>query len=149
MNRAAAAAAAGTGDGPAWQEAALDPQTRADPWELEGACCVLRDIFHQLFPALKSTNPLLAGVIGLQQLDQIMPAVGEDFVDPSTPAVRSVPSPIPDLVIILAVCLWILFWVCLEVLFYHVVLAAHQVLLRLPVRCPGLVWSSITHSFQN
>ena len=86
MNRAAAAAAAGTGDGPAWQEAALDPQTRADPWELEGACCVLRDIFHQLFPALKSTNPLLAGVIGLQQLDQIMPAVGEDFVDPSKPA---------------------------------------------------------------
>ena len=56
MNRAAAAAAAATGDGPAWQEAALDPQTRADPWELEGACCVLRDIFHQLFPALKSTN---------------------------------------------------------------------------------------------
>ena len=72
MNRAAAAAAAGTGDGPAWQEATLDPQTRADPWELEGACCVLRDMFHQLFPALKSTNPLLAGVIGLQQLDLII-----------------------------------------------------------------------------
>ena len=44
MNRAAAAAASGTGVGPAWQEAALDPQTRADPWELEGACCVLRRV---------------------------------------------------------------------------------------------------------
>ena len=89
MNRAAAAAAAaGQGDAPAWQEAALDPHSRGDPWELEGACSVLRDTFEQLFPALKPKNALLASVIGIKQLDLIMPAVGDDFVDPRAVATR-------------------------------------------------------------
>jgi len=73
MNRAAAAAAAaGVGATPAWQEVALDAHSRADPWELEGACSVLRDTFEQLFPALKSKNALLASVIGIKQLDLIL-----------------------------------------------------------------------------
>ena len=71
MNRAAAKAADHTGGPSAWQLASMDANTHGDLWELAGACSVLRDVFEQIFPALKPQNDVLADVLGLAQLDKI------------------------------------------------------------------------------
>ena len=86
MNRAAAAAAGPASGPPDWALASMDPHTHSDPWELARACSVLRDLFIQIFPVLKPDNDLLADVLGINQLDKIMPVVGEDFVDLASPS---------------------------------------------------------------
>ena len=65
-----------------WKTAALPSGITGEPWELEGALTALSDVFSQLFPALAIPGDNLGR--GIAQLDKIMPAIGDDYVDPTS-----------------------------------------------------------------
>ena len=77
-----AAASAPMGEA-AWQTAAFPAAITGDPWELEGALSALADVFAQLFPVLSFPGDNLGR--GIAQLDKILPAIGDAFVDPGDP----------------------------------------------------------------
>ena len=62
--------------------AALPPQVWNDAWELRGALEVLWDFFAQAIPKLQLENDAFG--VGFLRLNKIMPAVGQDFVNPAT-----------------------------------------------------------------
>ena len=65
-----------------WKTAALPSGITGEPWELEGALTALSDVFSQLFPALAIPGDNLGR--GIAQLDKIMPAIGDEYVDPAS-----------------------------------------------------------------
>ena len=80
MNAAVGAAAAPTPI-EAWMRAAFPPRIWNEPWELRGALDVLWEFFSQIIPKLKVEDDSFR--VGIQRLNRIMPAVGDDYVDPT------------------------------------------------------------------
>ena len=76
MNAAVGAAAAPTPI-EAWMRAAFPARIWNEPWELRGALDVLWEFFSQIIPKLKVEDDSFR--VGIQRLNRIMPAVGEDY----------------------------------------------------------------------
>ena len=81
MNAAVGAAAADV-QVTDWMYAALPTQIVNEPWELQGALEVLWEFFAQAVPRLKPDVDAFG--VGFLRLNKIMPAVGQDFVDPTS-----------------------------------------------------------------